>query len=196
MSEHPPKNFEQLLEQIATAADSDDRRITAGDILEAVGSRSFAPLLILTGALVTSPLSGIPLFPTTMALVVLLVSVQMVIGHRHFWLPHWLLSRTLDRDALLRALGGLQKPAIVVDRFLQPRMNYLVSGPSQFLIALICLIIGATMPVMELIPFSSSVAGAALCAYGLALVARDGLLALVAHALILMMIVALLGISS
>ena len=36
------------------------------------------------------------------------------------------------------------------------------------------------MPVMEVIPFSASGAGAALTAFGLALIARDGLMALLA----------------
>ena len=36
------------------------------------------------------------------------------------------------------------------------------------------------MPFMEVVPFSANLAGAALAAFGLALVARDGLLALIA----------------
>ena len=36
------------------------------------------------------------------------------------------------------------------------------------------------MPVMEVIPFSANAAGAALTAFGLSLIARDGLLALIA----------------
>ncbi|MAC35001.1 MAG: exopolysaccharide biosynthesis protein [Haliea sp.] len=196
MTDDAAKNLEQLLEQIETAARREHSRVTTGEILRAVGSRSFAPVLMLTGALVTSPLSGIPLFPTTMAIIVLLVSLQMLVGHRHFWLPRWLLARNLGRDTLLRVLQRLYTPASLIDRVLKPRMTYLVKGPSHLLIALICLGIALTMPAMELIPFSSSIAGAALCAYGLALVSRDGLLALIAHSLVAMMVLGLVALSA
>lgn len=193
MGEHVARDLEELLEQIARAVHSEHSRVTLGDILEAVGTRSFAPLLMLTGTLLVSPLSGIPLFPSTMAFIVLLVSVQMLAGRQHFWLPAWLLARTLERENLLRVLDWLQTPCAFIDRYLQPRLLYLVRGPSQGLIALVCLVVAALMPLMELVPFSSSVAGFALCAFGLALVAHDGLMVLLAYATITLMSAVIVG---
>ena len=46
--------------------------------------------------------------------------------------------------------------------------------------AVICMAVAAAMPLMEVIPFSANGAGLALMAFGLAIVARDGLLALMA----------------
>ena len=71
--------------------------------------------------------------------------------------------------------------ACFTDRFIRPRLTLLVRGPAQYPIALTCLAIAAAMPVMELIPFSSSAAGIVLLAFGLALVAYDGMLALLAY---------------
>lgn len=193
MGEQVARDLEELLEQIATAVHGEHTRVTLGDILEAVGTRSFAPLLMLTGTLLVSPLSGIPLFPSTMAFIVLLVSVQMLVGRKHFWLPAWLLARTLERENLLRVLDWLQAPCAFIDRYLQPRLLYLVRGPSQGLIALVCLVVAALMPLMELVPFSSSVAGFALCAFGLALVAHDGLMVLLAYATIALMSAVIVG---
>ncbi|MFN2327496.1 MAG: exopolysaccharide biosynthesis protein [Chromatocurvus sp.] len=194
MIQHVARDLEELLEQIATAAYSDHALVTVGDILEAVGTRSFAPLLMLTGTLLASPLSGIPLFPTTMALIVLLVSVQMLAGRRHFWLPQWLLLRTLPQQRLLQVLKWLQGPCASIDRYLQPRLTYLIRGPSQDFIALLCFIVAVLMPVMELIPFSSSVAGVALCAFGLALVAHDGLMVLLAYAMTMLLATIVAGV--
>ena len=193
MAEYPARNLEDLLEQIASAAHGERSVVTVGDILEAVGTRSFAPLLMLTGTLLVSPLSGIPLFPTTMALVVLLVSVQMLVGRHHFWLPRWLLTRALQRQSLLRGLDWLQRPFAIIDRYLQPRFNYLVGRSSQVLIALLNLLIVVMMPAMELIPFSASLAGVALCAFGLALVTLDGLMVLVGYIVIALMATTLVG---
>ena len=193
MPDHDARDLEELLEQIATAARSDDTRITLGDILEAVGTRSFAPLLMLTGTLLASPLSGIPLFSTTMGLIVMLVSAQMLSGRRHFWLPYWIMSRRLQRENLLRALHWLQRPCAVIDRYLKPRLTYLVRGSSRTLIALICTVIAIMMPIMEMVPFSSSLVGVMFCAFGLALVAQDGLVALVAYAMIMAIVAVVVG---
>jgi hypothetical protein len=57
----------------------------------------------------------------------------------------------------------------------------MVIGPGRYIIALICLLVAAAMPFLELIPFSSSAAGVALSAFGLALVSHDGALALLAY---------------
>jgi hypothetical protein len=40
--------------------------------------------------------------------------------------------------------------------------------------------IGATMPPLELLPFAATIAGIALAAFGLAIVARDGVLVVIA----------------
>ncbi len=193
MAEHAARNLEELLTQIAAAAHSDRPRVTVGDILEAVGTRSFAPLLMLTGALLASPLSGIPLFSTTMGLIVTLVSVQMLVGRRHFWLPRWLLTRRLQRASLLRALDWLQPPFAFIDRYLKPRLDALVRGPAQIVIALVCLSAAVMMPILELVPFSSSLVGVMFCAFGLALVAHDGLMALLAYAMIALVVAVVAG---
>jgi hypothetical protein len=57
-----------------------------------------------------------------------------------------------------------------------------VKKPWTYVIASIALVIGAAQPFMELVPFSANGAGAALTAFGLALIAHDGLVALIAMA--------------
>jgi hypothetical protein len=79
------------------------------------------------------------------------------------------------------ALTWLQRPARFVDRITRPRLTVMVRGPSIYVIAMICLSIACLLPLMELILFSSSVAGAVLVVFGIALVSRDGLLALLGY---------------
>lgn len=180
--DHDASNLEELLAQLDRAVDTDHRKITVAEILIAVGARSFAPTLILVGALITSPLSGIPGFPTAGAILVFLVSIQMMLGRDHFWLPSWLLQRTVPRKSVKTAIQWLQRPARVIDHFIRPRLTALVRGPAETIIALLSLMIASSMPFLELIPFSSSLAGIILLAFGLALVSFDGLLALIAYA--------------
>ncbi len=156
----------------------DVSKVSVGDIIHVVGDRSFAPLLMLVGMLLVSPLSGVPTFPSMVAGIVLLVTSQMLLGREHFWLPARLLNVRVPRDKLHTALRWLQPSARFVDHITRPRLTVLVRGPSIYIIAVICLSIACLLPVMELILFSSSVAGAVLMLFGVALVSRDGLLAL------------------
>ena len=163
-------NLEQMLDRIGESADSKGR-VSLGRIVESVGDRSFGPLLLLVGVIMTSPLSGMPGVPTTMGVLVLLI---------HFWLPAFVLRRSLEERKVHRAINWLRPSARFVDRWLRPRLPAFIRGGSTYLISLVCAAIAAVMPMMELVPFSAHVAGLALTAFGLALIARDGLLALIA----------------
>ena len=157
--------------------------VTLGALIDEIGTRSFGPLLLLAGLVTVMPVVGdIPGVPTVMALLVLLVAGQLLVGRDHFWLPRWVLARRMRRDRLLRALGWLRRPARWVDRLLRPRLAWLVRGPGQYAIAVACVVIALAMPPMEFVPFSANAAGAVLLAFGLALIARDGVFALVAYA--------------
>ncbi|WP_160153876.1 exopolysaccharide biosynthesis protein [Microbulbifer sp. ALW1] len=172
-------NLNQLLRQLEQRSQGRDR-VTLAQVLEALGQRSFAPLILVAGLILFSPLSGIPGMPTVMGLLILLASLQMLLLRRHFWLPQWMLQKSINGAKFQRSLRWLQRPAMFVDRWLQPRLPWLVHRGGTYLIALVCTALALALPVMEILPFSASIAGLALMAFGLALVAHDGLIALLA----------------
>lgn len=184
LMQQPVNDLEDLLGRLKEAANTDHRQITVAEVLHEVGSRSFSPLLLLIGVSITSPLSGIPGMPTVASALLLLISGQLLIGRRHFWLPSWLLRRSVARDRLLKSIDWLLPSARIADRCVKPRMTALSHGRGGHAIAVVCLAIACLMPLLELIPFSSSVAGVALLLFGLALVADDGLLALLGYAMV------------
>lgn len=175
----PLQNLEQLLDRVGTLARQHDR-VSIEMVIESIGSRSFGPLLMLIGITLFSPLSGIPGMSFFMAAFVLLVAVQMLIGRKNFWLPRFILNRSVEHSKLQKALDWLNKSARGIDRVLKPRLTFLVHRSGSYGIALLCVVVGLCMPLMELVPFSSSAAGLALLILGLSLVAHDGLLALLA----------------
>nr|WP_290701939.1 exopolysaccharide biosynthesis protein [Halomonas sp. UBA3074] len=177
--DQPLQNLEQMLERIGKLTHQNDH-VSLGMVVEAIGSRSFGPLLMLIGITLFSPLSGIPGMSFFMAIFVLLVAVQMLIGRKKFWLPAFILNRSVEHAKLQKALDWLSKPARGIDRVLKPRLTFLVHRSGSYGIAMLCVIVGLCMPLMELVPFSSSAAGLALLILGLSLVAHDGLLALLA----------------
>jgi hypothetical protein len=179
MMAEEPQNLRTLLDHLAQAGDP-DKPITIESMLEATGYRSFGALLLVPGLLVFSPLSGIPGLPSFFAVMVGLIAIQLLIGRKHFWLPRWLLARCASRGKYDRAIAFLKLPARLIDRLLRHRLMFLTEGIAVYFNALVCLLIAATMPPLELIPFGNSAAGAALTFLGLGMMARDGALVLVA----------------
>ena len=171
-------SLQQMLQQLCDAAT--DERVSVGTMLEAVGRRSFGPRVLLAGLVTLSPVGDIPGVPTMVAVLVLLLTTQLLWGRRSFWLPGWLLRKSIARSKMTKSIGWLERPAAFIDRFLRPRLSMFVEGFAVRVIATVSLLISLAMPVMEVIPFSASGAGAALTAFGLALIARDGLMALLA----------------
>lgn len=175
-------SLEELLDRIDDAVSSSDR-VALGAILRMVGRRSFGPLLLLAGVIAVSPVVGdIPGIPTTIGIFVLLIAGQMLFQRDYFWLPRWLLERSVSRARLCKALKWLKRPARFIDRFLRPRLTALTYRMGSYVIATVCVLIAAAMPTMEVVPLTANGAGAALTAFGLSLIAHDGLLAILALA--------------
>lgn len=172
-------NLEQMLERIGQAVRNKEI-ITLGEVIEAVGSRSFGPLLLMAGTVSVSPLSGIPGMPTTMGVLVFLIGIQLLVGRRHFWLPGWMLHRSISYHKMLQSLKWLMPGARFIDRWLRPRLTVLVQNGGSYLLATVCVVVSLTMPALELVPFAATSAGLVVATSGLALIARDGLLALFA----------------
>lgn len=174
----------QLIEKIAEVIEQRER-ISLDEVLDSIGTRSLGPLLLVAGLITLAPVIGdIPGVPTIMAILVLLIAGQLLFQREHLWLPKWLLKRSVSRQKMQKVLGWSRKPARFVDRYIHSRMPRLVEGKGQYLVALVCIAIALAMPLMEVIPFSANFAGLALAAFGLALIARDGALALVALAVV------------
>ena len=174
----------QLIEKIAEVVEQREH-ISLDEVLDSIGTRSLGPLLLVAGLITLAPVIGdIPGVPTIMAILVLLIAGQLLFQREHLWLPKWLLNRSVSRQKMQKVLGWSRKPARFVDRYIHSRMPRLVEGKGQYLVALVCIAIALAMPLMEVIPFSANFAGLALAAFGLALIARDGALALVALAVV------------
>lgn len=177
--------LEQLLDLIERTA-AEKENISLDHIMKAIGNRSFGPLLLLTGLIVIVPILGdIPGVPTAMALLIILISGQLIVGREYFWLPGWLLNRSVKHDQLCRILRWLRPGTRFLDRWTRPRWEFLTKGGGVYIAALTCMAVALAMPPMELIPFSANGAGIALIAFGLALITRDGLLAILALAVTL-----------
>ena len=175
-------NTSELLDAIEQCIGK-SKDLALGDVLDAVGHRSFGPLLLLAGLVMVVPgIGDIPGLSTGTGIFVALVAGQMIIGRDYVWLPQWLLKRKIRAQTIRKAIGRLRKPARIVDRIIKPRLAAITYSAGRWGIALACLGIAVATPAMEVVLFSANAAGAALAAFGLSLIAHDGLLALIAYA--------------
>lgn len=178
--EDQPKNLSELLEKIRSCAEGEPK-VSVDDIMDAVGRRSFGPLLLMAGVFVSAPgLADIPGVPTVIGLFVLTISIQLIFGNDHFWLPRWLLDRKIKSTTILKMTGSkwIRKPAAFVDRLLKERLSFLTGKAAMIAIAAVTAGTMLVMPLTEIVPLSANVVGAAAVAFGLSLIAKDGLMAL------------------
>lgn len=145
----PPRvqTLSEIVAQIVEAGD--DQQVRIGEILAHVGQRSYGPLLLVPSILVVSPLSAIPGFSSLIAVWVMLVAGQMLIGRRGPWIPGFLVNRSIDRDRL--RLGGkwFGKVASRVDRVIGPRLAFLTMGPFARATAAACMPMACVMPLLD-----------------------------------------------
>lgn len=179
-----PVDIEELLDRIE-AGTGNRAHVSIGEMMDTVGRRSFGPVVLMVGLILVTPLSGLPGMPTLMGLLILLTLGQVLMGRKYFWLPGWLAQREIPRKKLVQGLEMLRPPARRVDRLIRPRLLFLVKGGGLYVMALACMVIAVVMPATELVPFSASIAGLALMTFGLAMISRDGCLALVAWSIAL-----------
>ena len=172
--------LQQLVERLDNAASAE--RVDVEGMMQAVGRSSFGALLLLGGLVTLSPLDIIPGIPTLVAVAVLTICAQLLAGRQHFWLPGWVLRRGISRERYRKALSWLRKPARFGDRLVRPRLKVLTTDAAVKVIAVGAMAVAVAMPFMEVVPFSANLAGIALTAFGLAVIAHDGLLALIAFA--------------
>ncbi|QYF85807.1 exopolysaccharide biosynthesis protein [Brevundimonas sp. PAMC22021] len=177
--QNKPQNLETLLDELEQAADGKDK-VPLKDVHEAIGERSFGPLLLAAGLAALTPLGVIPGLPTAFAIIVVLIAGQLVIGRDRFWIPRRLREHSVGADRLNKAVSWLRKPARVIDRFVKPRLRVFTQAGFTRVVAVICVVIAFAIPPLELLPFAVVAPASAIAAFGLGLTARDGLLVLIA----------------
>lgn len=157
-------------------------QVSVRTLFDAIGPAGFGPLLFLPAVAVVTPLSGIPGFSSICGILITLIALQWVMGRNRIWLPQFLLNRTMDGDALRRALDAAVPYAAWLDRRTTPRLSFLLVPPMTSVPLMAATLFGAAMPLLELVPFSSSLLGLGICLIAVAQTTRDGVLALVALA--------------
>ena len=182
MAQASQRDLQGILTALERAARSNGAKVSVGEIVETLGPRSFGPLLLIAGLLGMTPVSAIPTAPTILAVVVILIAGQLALGRDSIWIPRWLAKMSVRASRFRKAMRTARKPARVADRVVRPRLTVLTGPIADRIAALACVLIALCVPPLELLPFVAFFPSLAIFAFGLALVARDGVLVAIALA--------------
>jgi hypothetical protein len=174
-----PKSVGDILDRLEQLAKDEDE-VSLGAVVEALGNRGHGPFLMIPALIDISPVGGIPGLPTVLGAIIVLTAAQMLFGRKHLWLPGFLANRSLSPEKTCKATARLRRLARFLDRWFHGRLPKLTEGSFVRLAAGLCILLALTVPPLELLPFATTAPMAAIAAFGLALLVRDGLLMVIA----------------
>lgn len=167
------------LDKLRETADAHSE-VTIGDVLDAIGHKSYGPALMIPALIEITPVGGIPGVPTFLAMIIAITAAQLLFGKEHLWLPGFIQRRSVSGDKLHKAADKLDGLGRKLDKWFHGRMPRFVQQPWLRISAGVVFLLAWAVPPLEFVPFASTAPMLAIAAFGLALLVRDGLLMLIA----------------
>lgn len=174
---------------LVRAVQGESEKVSVAEILDALDARSFglAVLLFSLPSVVPMP----PGVPTVVGIILLIVSIQMVIGREDLWLPSILSKRTFERKSLVGAFTGLAPKLAVIERVMKPRLLFMTGRVGSIFIGVIVLVMAFVL-VLPLPPGGNFPPALACAVLGMGLAQRDGVIVLIG---LVVSVVALIAVS-
>ena len=150
--------------------------VSIAHMRNALGNRSFAPLLVLFAAFNLLPLP--PGASVVLGIPLIIVSAQMVYGSKQAWLPSFLMRRSLSADQFRRLMDWVIPRLIRLEKLVRPRYWPFWRRQGDRVIGVVALFLAVvvTLP----IPLGNWLPALATALLGLALSERDGILLAIA----------------
>lgn len=175
----PDDNEVRSLTEILRDLCDGDGEVTIGEIVEAFGRRAFGALLFVFSVPNLLPLP--PGSSTILGAPLVLLAPQVAIGVRHPWLPKKLKARKLSRRDLAKAFDRLIPWLDRIEQASRPRLTWMFGPVGDRLIGLASTLLALVLILP--IPFGNMLPAATVGVLSLALIQRDGILAIIGYAL-------------
>ncbi len=151
-------------------------KISFEDVIQALNHRGFGPMLVAPALIGILPTGAIPFMPNVVALFVLLIAVQILLGRTKPWMPKRIKNFSFSRQAYQNAYKKFRPYALWIDGFFHPRFEFLTGEMAQKLIAVMCIGLALSIVVLAFIPFMAAIPCMAILLFGLGVSVHDGLL--------------------
>ena len=161
---------------LAALARTPTDKVRLGDVLAAFGPNGFGAMMLFLGLVNMLPLP--PGSSTVLGMPLLLVSWQLMCRHSEVSLPAWASEAGISMPKYRSVSQRLAKPLARIERVTSPRLSWMTAGFAIYLIGGICVLLSA---ILMLPLWGGNFAPAAIMAlFGLGLMQRDGIVALIA----------------
>jgi hypothetical protein len=152
-------------------------RVSLGEIIDTLGARGFGPLLVTLSAFLILPVGMIPGTPGLVAIVLVLIGLQMLIGQKRLWAPVGLRNRTISAEVLRLSIARARPIARRLRPVLMPRYYGLLdNGLILTTAAAIFIATGVVIFLIGFIPGLPFVLSIHVLLIGLGMTARDGII--------------------
>ena len=175
----PARDLVEVLDRLEANLKNDPtpEALNVGEIVEAVGRRSFGPLLLIVGLFAISPITAIPGLTWASSLLILLIAGQMLFGMRRTWLPKFILNIEVPREKFLGFIDKVRPKAAKLEEshLLTTRLAWLSEPPLVSFVALAVIAAALVTIPLALVPLAPLAPGIAIVFFGIGMTARDGL---------------------
>lgn len=155
--------------------DSGGDELKVREVVSALETRGYGPLMLAPAMLTVLPTGGIPGVPTVTAILVLFIAAQIVIGKETPWIPQKLSQRSIKRQKFEDARKKAEPYTKKFDQILKPRLKQLVSSTGTRIVAGICILLACLLPPLEVVPFAAIIPASAIAILSVGISANDGL---------------------
>jgi len=165
-------------------------RLSVGELMERLeDSDGPGPVLFALTLPVMVPMP--PGVSMVLALPLLIVAPQIVLGRRELWMPKFLSRQTVKREELVKLLHRVLPTLQKFEKLVHPRLTFLTGSMGARMVGVACTLIALVLVLP--IPFANLVPSVAMGVFALGLTRRDGLLVLAGYGLIVVaaMVIAL-----
>lgn len=164
-----PRRLSQVFARLASDAKD---RVTIASILDALGDRSFAALLVLFAAFNLLPLP--PPSSAILGLPLLVVAAQLTYGSKRAWLPKFMSEKSISAEQFRSIMDRVIPRLVRLERFIRPRYWPFWRRRGDRIVGIMSLVLAiiVTLP----IPLGNWLPAFSVALLGLSLSERDGIL--------------------
>ena len=153
--------------------------VSVGELMECFGGRAMGALLLIFGLFCILPLP--PGSTTLLGAPLVLLAPQLMFGAGAPWLPAKVRAQTIATADLKRGLPKVLRWLERAEALSRPRLLFLFSAWGQRIVGLVCTVLALVLILP--IPLGNMLPAASVSVLALALVQRDGVLAILGYAL-------------
>jgi hypothetical protein len=169
----------ELLQQFLEQHQGDE--VSLRNLFNKMGDRAFGSTLLICALpeALPLPIAGIS---ALVAMPLMLVSGQLVLGYEQPWLPDWILDRSFKKDlcekVIFSAIPFLEK----LESFIEPRWPFFTTPEAERCVGAVVLLLGFIIALP--IPFGNMLPAIAIVLICLGLIEKDGLIIAIASLIV------------